>query len=116
MEKQITNEVKLIAFCGLYCAACGKYLNGKCKGCPENEKATWCAVRTCCKNNNYKSCADCKEFSNAMDCKKYNNFMSKVFGFIFRSDRNACIEMIKKEGYENFAKYMTENRLQSMKR
>ena len=66
--------------------------------------------------NNYKSCADCKEFSNPMDCKKFNNFISKMFAFVFRSDRAACIAMIKERGYENFAIYMADNKLQSIKR
>ena len=116
MEKEIVNDANLIAYCGLFCAECRGYKKGTCAGCQKNENATWCKVRTCCMNNNYKSCADCKEFSNAMDCRKYNNFISKAFGFIFRSDRGACIAMIKEKGYENFAAYMAENKLQSMKR
>jgi hypothetical protein len=66
--------------------------------------------------HSYKSCADCSEYTNPMDCKKYNNFISKIFGVIFRSDRQACIAMIKEKGYENFAAYMAENKLQTMKR
>jgi hypothetical protein len=112
----IKTETKLIAFCGLYCAACGKYQNGKCPGCADNTKATWCTIRSCCTDNNYKSCADCKEFSDPMKCKKYNNFMSKLFGFIFKSDRAACISLIKEKGYEGFASYMSEKGWQSIKR
>jgi hypothetical protein len=115
-RKDIAKDTNLIAYCGLYCAACRGYLKGSCPGCQKNEKATWCKVRSCCINNNYQSCTDCKEFSNSMDCRKYNNFMSKTFGFIFRSDRAACITKIKELGYENFAVYMTENKLQTIKR
>jgi hypothetical protein len=114
--KTIEINTNLIAKCGLYCGVCRSYLKEKCPGCTENTKATWCAVRTCCLENNYKSCADCKEFENAMDCKKYNNFIAKMFGFVFRSDRAACITLIKEQGYENFAAYMANNNLQTIKR
>ncbi len=116
MENKIVNDADLIAYCGLYCAACRGFLKGSCKGCQKNEKATWCKVRSCCISNQYQSCADCKAYSNPMDCKKYNIFMSKAFGFVFRSDRGACINMIKEKGYENFAAYMAENKLQTIKR
>ena len=114
--KEIVNDLNLVAHCGLYCAACKRYLQEKCPGCQKNEKASWCQVRTCCATNHYQSCADCKEYENARDCKKYNNFMSKVFGFVFRSDRDACVRMIKEQGYEKFTVYMTENKLQTIKR
>ncbi len=114
--KEVENSTALISFCGLYCAACGSFQKGKCPGCSKNEKATWCAVRTCNIENSYKSCADCKKYSNPMECKKYNNFMSKVFGLIFGSNRKAGIDMIKEKGYAGFADYMTENKLQAIHR
>ena len=113
---EIKNDPALVAFCGLYCGACGKYKKGACSGCAGNEKATWCKVRSCCLEHEYKSCADCTEFSNAMDCKKLNNFMSKIFGFIFRSDRPACIAKIKEIGVEAYAAEMAEKGMQSIKR
>jgi hypothetical protein len=116
MEKQIEKNTNLIAYCGLYCAACGKYLNGKCPGCASNEKAAWCKVRSCCIEHSYKSCADCTEFKNVNDCKKYNNFIAKVFGLIFNSNRSGCISMIKEKGYEGLAAYMTDNKIMSFKR
>jgi Helix-turn-helix. len=42
-------------------------------------------------------------------CPKFNAFISKVFGFVFRSDRGACIRRIREIGVENFAKEMTES-------
>lgn len=116
MNTQIVNDQQLIAKCGLYCGACGKFVKEKCPGCSKNEKATWCQIRICCDTNEYKSCAECKEFSNAMDCKKYNNVFSKVIGFVLRSNRHACLTFIQEKGYENFATYMSENKLQSLKR
>ena len=114
--KEIENKVELIAFCGLYCGSCRSFVKGKCPGCAKNIKASWCKIRTCNFENNFKSCADCSTYSNPMDCKMYNNFISKAFSFVFRSDRAAGIEMIKNKGYESFASYMAENRLQAIKR
>jgi hypothetical protein len=116
MNTDVKIDQSLIAFCGLYCAACGSYKKGKCPGCAKNEKAGWCRIRTCCMEHNYKSCADCQTYSNPMECKVFNNFISKVFAVLFKSDRQACINMIKEKGYEGFAAYMAENRLQSIRR
>jgi hypothetical protein len=114
--KSIIADQSLVAFCGLYCGACGKYLKGKCVGCHENNKAGWCSVRACNIQNNYQSCADCKEFTNPMDCKKFNNFFSKVFALILKSDRAACIAKIKAEGYSGFSVFMAEHKQQTIKR
>ena len=115
MKKIVANK-ELVAFCGLYCGACKKYLSEKCPGCHENSKASWCKIRTCCLENGYLSCADCKEFPNPNDCKMFNNFMAKLFSLIFKSDRAACIEQIRKIGIEGHAKKMAELKLQSIKK
>ena len=114
--KTIKPDVKLIARCGLFCGACGRYLKEKCPGCAKNEKATWCGIRLCCAENGYDSCADCKTFKDPMQCSKYNNIMSKIFGFIFRSDRRACIESIRANGAKKYAAMMAEKGLQTIKR
>lgn len=116
MERNVESNVELVSFCGLYCGACNKYKNGKCPACHQNEKASWCSVRNCCLQNAYNSCADCKEFLNPMDCGKYNNFMSKLFGLIFKSDRNAGINLIREKGIENFALFMHQKQWQSIKK
>lgn len=113
---EIKKDPALVAYCGLYCGACKSYQKGKCPGCHENSKASWCSIRTCCMEHGYKSCADCTEFSNPMDCKKFNNFFSKLFALLFRSDRAACIAAIKEKGYEGFATFMAEKGLQSIRR
>jgi len=107
--KEIVADANLIAKCGLYCGACGSYLKGKCGGCAKNESATWCTVRSCCAENNYKSCADCKSFSDARDCKKFYNFISRVIGFVLRSSRPKCIARIKETGYESYAGEMAKS-------
>ena len=114
--KQVVPDKNLIAFCGLYCGACGRYLKESCPGCAKNEKASWCAIRKCCIAHNYKSCADCKEFAEVDDCKKFNSFISKIFGLIFGSNRKGCIDLIKQSGYEAFAKEMAATKRQSIKR
>ena len=114
------NEIKAdstaIAFCGLYCGACGKFAKGKCPGCAKNDKALWCGVRKCCLEQSYKSCADCKEFSDPKDCRDFHNPISRVIGFIFRSDRRAGIEYIRKNGYDAFAENMAAAKRMAVKR
>jgi hypothetical protein len=114
-QKEIVADKNLIAFCGLYCGSCRSYLKGKCPGCVDNVKADWCKVRKCCMENKFQSCADCTTIELA-DCKKYNNFISKAFGYIFNSDRSACIGKIKEIGYDNFSIEMANNKRQTIKR
>ena len=66
--------------------------------------------------NNLISCADCKEFEKPVNCKKFSNLFSKVFEFFFRADRQACIDLIKEKGYEEFAKEMAAKNLVCLKR
>lgn len=95
----------LVACCGLYCGNCKRYTNGKCPGCRENEKASWCKARKCCIENGYRSCADCMT-SKPEDCPKFSNWVSSVFEFVFRSDRPASIRYIREYGPENYAARM----------
>jgi hypothetical protein len=114
-QLEIIIDKNLIAYCGLYCAACGSFAKGKCPGCKENTRATWCKVRQCCIENKLQSCADCKT-TELKECKKYNSFISKAFGFIMNSDRSACISRIREIGYTEFAAEMSAKRMQSIKR
>ena len=114
--REITADSNLVAYCGLYCGACRSYLKEKCPGCHENEKASWCKIRPCCVEHSYTTCADCTEYPDPKGCRMYNNFMARLFGFIFRSDRRACIYKIREMGIDDFSGFMAENKLQSMKR
>ena len=114
--REVLADVERVAYCGLYCGACGKYVNEKCDGCHMNAKASWCKVRACCIEKHLKSCADCDDFNDPGQCKKFNNFFSKLFGFLFGSDRSACIDCIKNTGLEAYAKKMAELRLHAFKR
>jgi hypothetical protein len=109
-------DKNLIACCGLYCAACGKYAKGRCPGCRGNTKAGWCKVRRCCLEHGYLSCADCKEHLDPMSCKLFNNFIARIFGLVFNSNRQACILKIRELGPEGFASFMAERGLQSLPR
>ena len=112
--KEIIADTKLIAACGLYCGACRKYRMDKCPGCHENEKASWCKIRKCCKEKAIHTCAECK--MNVRECKSYNNLISKICEFIFRSDRPACIRFIRENGEQAFAEEMTRRGEQTMKK
>lgn len=111
--KEIKADNQLISACGLYCGACRKYLNDKCHGCRLNEKAAWCKTRKCVKDNGFRTCAECG--TAVKDCKTYSNFISKVFAFLFKSDRPACIGYIKEHGEQAFAEEMTRRKCQTMK-
>lgn len=113
-EVQVSAE--LVARCGLYCGACKSYLDGKCKGCHEISKATWCKIRACCTEKQIKTCAECAEFGDPRACKKFNNFMPRLFALIFRSDHAACIAQIKNLGLDGHAKAMAGLRSQTIKR
>ena len=114
--REIVSDPEQVAYCGLYCGACRAFLKEKCSGCHGNEKATWCKIRTCCMDNEYASCADCKEFDDPKDCKKFDNFISRIFGFIFRSDRAACVRQIREIGIQAHAGRMAELQQQAIRR
>jgi hypothetical protein len=106
----------LISYCGLYCTNCRSFKKGSCPGCEKNEKASWCKIRKCCTDHGYKSCADCKTFANPMDCEMFNNVFSKIFAFVFKSDRAASISMIKKDGYAIYAGFCSDNNIMVIKK
>ena len=112
----VVADKNLVAYCGLYCGECGAHLKDRCPGCHENEKATWCKVRSCCIEDELTTCADCTTYTDVKECRKYHNLISRIFGFIFRSNRPACIARIREVGVEQFAAEMAEQKRQSMPR
>ena len=113
--RPIVADTDAIAYCGLYCGSCRAFLKGSCQGCKRNEKATWCQVRTCCIEHDYRSCAEC-EGAGIDACSDLNNIFSKVIGFVLRSDRKACLRLISEEGYPAFARKMATEKRQSLPR
>jgi hypothetical protein len=109
-------KAELIARCGLYCGACGSYLRGRCPGCRENVKATWCQVRACCQEHSYASCADCGEHADPASCGRFDNVISRLFGFAFNSSRRACVLKIRELGPQGYATLMAGERRQSFPR
>jgi len=114
--KDITAEKDLVSYCGLYCGACKSYLKEKCPGCRIDGKYKKCKMRPCCLEHEYQSCADCTEFPNVADCGIYSNRFWDIMEFFFRTQRSACIDMIKRVGYQDFAEHMAENKLVVLKR
>jgi hypothetical protein len=114
--KEIVADAGLVAYCGLYCGACGRYLRERCPGCQGNDKAGWCKVRTCNREAGYTSCAECKDFSDPKDCRKFNNVVSKIIGFVLRSDRAAGIARIKSMGIRSYAEDRANSQRQSIRR
>ena len=113
MDKRTANNLPIGA-CGLYCGACRKYRDGKCPGCHENVKASWCKIRKCCQEKGFHTCAECDKDMKA--CKTHNNMIGKVFALIFRSDRAACIRYIRGNGEQAYAEEMARRGQQTMKR
>ena len=93
----------VLAYCGLVCSNCGAYRKGKCKGCHSDKPMNkGCKVKPCAMEKNYKTCADCGDFTNLKECRKLNNWISKIFAFIFRSDRIGNLCRIREIGIERF--------------
>ena len=118
MKKEVTNSPRLIGACGLYCAACGAYLGGRCAGCSSGETKDkgWCKVRHCCHKQDYSTCADCALYDDPKKCEIFDGIISRAFGVVFNSDRRACILRIRKIGREDFATEMTVKKRQSIPR
>ena len=112
--KSINSDINNIAACGLYCGACRKFLADKCPGCRQNEKATWCKIRSCCMENKFNTCAECHQ--DVENCKIFSNWIGKIFSFLFNSDRLSCIRFIKERGEGAFAEEMTKRKCQTIRR
>ena len=116
MNAELVKDPTLVAYCGLYCGACGARLKGRCPGCHENAKASWCKIRTCCREHGYASCADCTEFHDPNECVRFWNLLSRVLAFFYGSNRQAGIYKIRELGLDGFAAYMAEHRLITLPR
>jgi hypothetical protein len=114
--KEITADGVLVACCGLYCGACRSYLGERCPGCAKNAKATWCKVRACCKERGIRTCADCTDHRDPAGCQKFDTVISRLFSLVLRSDRRACVMMVREKGLEGFARHMAEKGAHTIKK
>jgi hypothetical protein len=114
--KDVVVDKNLVAYCGLYCGACGAYLKGRCPGCQGNVKAKWCHIRACCGEHARTSCADCREFPEPNDCRKFNNLMARVIGIVLNSNRRACVLKLREVGLEEYAAFMAGQKRPSLRR
>ena len=110
----VQNSVGLIAYCGLYCGACGKYVKELCPGCIDNKKTSLCAVKNCCINKKIASCAECADFIDKSACLKLNGPVSKIIYFFTDSDRLKCLKMLSELGPKPYAGFMSENGFHSL--
>ncbi len=96
-------ENTIVAYCGLICSKCGAFIKGKCQGC-HSEKPMFknCPVKKCNIEKQFSTCSDCTDFSELKNCKKLNNWISKIIGFIFKTNRIANLCKIKEIGFEKF--------------
>jgi hypothetical protein len=114
--KELTADKRRIAFCGLYCGACPKFLQEKCPGCAANEKAAWCKTRLFAMKKMYESCASCREFSELRQCPLLDNFVSRAIGFLLNSSRIACLERIRATSPDQFAQEMAVRKAMTIPR
>ena len=93
----------IVAHCGLVCSECGMFKKSKCKGCYGGKPMFQnCPIKKCCIDNHLATCAECVKFPDLKDCRKLNNLISKFFSMIFRTNRIANLEVIRKVGLEKF--------------
>lgn len=110
------NISQLVSPCGLFCGACYRYKKGKCPGCTENIKATWCKIRNCSDRQEGATCADCTVFGDVNECSKFNTIFSKFFYYIFKSDRKASLKRIAQIGIPEYAEEMAKSQRSVIKR
>jgi len=114
--RKIKPDPSLVSCCGIFCGACGSYLNEKCGGCHQTESRSWCKVRECCNKKGISTCAQCNEFADPNACGKFNNLISKVVGFFTKSDRPACLKQIHETGLEAYAVKMAALKMRAIRR
>ncbi len=104
-SKQKSDTATIIACCGLVCSKCGMFLKQKCHGClGDKPMFATCPIKPCNKEKKYSTCAQCKEYKDLKDCKKLYNWISRIIGFVFRTNRIANLNRIRKIGMDKFKK------------
>ena len=65
---------RMVAYCGIYCASCGKLLKGNCRGCLNGDGNEKCQVIGCCQRHHYRTCAECGDY---LTCDKFSNYKNR---------------------------------------
>ena len=118
-QKRPKGSAGLVACCGLYCGVCRSLKSGDSANCScaTNESAAkWCGIRNCCKENGYKTCAECTKYADPVECPTFHTLIGRIIGYCFGSDRAACIRRIKEIGLDAFADEMAEKNLVAIKK
>lgn len=93
----------IVGCCGLVCSNCGAYTRGRCQGCHSDKPMfARCPVKACVKFRQYSTCADCSVYHDLKQCGKLHNFISRIIGFLFRSNRIGNLQLIRRIGLEMF--------------
>lgn len=66
-----------------------------------------CKVKKCCIDRQFSTCAECNEFANLRECRNLHNLISRIFGFIFRTNRIGNLNRIRELGIDQFTKEVT---------
>ena len=106
-KAQAVKDVNLIAFCGLYCGSCVSFLKGKCPGSTENNKATWCKIRTCNVDSQLSNCAH-YQTTHPTECKELNYTIGQIFKLPYKTDRLASLQYITDKGEMAYTDKMYE--------
>ena len=61
------------AYCGLYCAACSRYLDGGCGGCNQGPIGYPCQIKPCAEEKGLAACGECEE----MPCETLTAFFDR---------------------------------------
>jgi hypothetical protein len=76
---------ELVACCGLYCAACRKYVAGKCPGCRAHNEKHWCKVLACCRQKGFETCAECTSPGSGNLQDLHSPIANVYYSTVFRS-------------------------------
>jgi len=110
LRRIIASELNPIAYCGLYCGACPKYVdamenikNAYCCGCASDvvpRRVERCDVRKCARIKRIKTCALCPEHSSCNTLKEFLNssvVLTKVVGKNLDEIRSKGLEKWQRE-------------------
>lgn len=93
-----------IGCCGAYCATCKVFKQKACKGCKLGYKdcsrditKVRCAIKKCCLQKKYTSCADCNRYN---ACETIQSFHNKE-SYKYKKYKEAVL-YIRDHGYQKF--------------